>query len=112
MRVNIDNSNRLGETIKTLTGESLVNPINGVTTDSRICESGDLYIALKGVRSDGHQFINEVENKNASVALVNKLSKNEELKIKQILVDDTKETLGLIANAWRKNFDIFENDFL
>ena len=106
MRVKINNSNRLVEIIKTLTGESLVNPINGVTTDSRICESGDLYIALKGVRSDGHQFINEVENKNASVALVNKLSKNEELKIKQILVDDTKETLGLIANAWRKNFDI------
>ena len=106
MRVKINNSNRLAETIKTLTGESLVNPINGITSDSRNCKSGDLYIALTGIRSDGHQYINEVESKNASAALVSELSVNKELKIKQILVKDTKETLGLIANAWRKNFDI------
>ena len=106
MRVDINNSNRLAETIKTLTGESLVNPINGITTDSRNCKSGDLYIALTGIRSDGHQYINDVERKNAAAALVSELSINKDLKIKQILVEDTKKTLGLIANVWRKNFDI------
>ena len=34
------------------------------------------------------------------------MSINKDLKIKQILVEDTKKTLGLIANVWRKNFDI------
>ena len=63
MRVDINNSNRLAKTIKTLTGESLVNPINGITTDSRNCKSGDLYIALTGIRSDGHQYIYDVERK-------------------------------------------------
>ena len=106
MRVDINNSNRLAKTIKTLTGESLVNPINGITTDSRNCKSGDLYIALTGIRSDGHQYINDVERKNAVAALVSELSFNKDLKIKQILVEDTKKTLGLIANVWRKNFDI------
>ena len=106
MRVDINNSNRFAETIKTLTGESLVNPINGITTDSRNCKSGDLYIALTGIRSDGHQYINDVERKNAAAALVSELSINKDLKIKQILVEDTKKTLGLIANVWRKNFDI------
>ena len=68
MRVDINNSNRLAETIKALTGEFVDNPINGITTDSRNCKSGDLYIALTGIRSDGHQYINEVERKNASAS--------------------------------------------
>ena len=104
MRVSISNSNRLSKTIKTLTGVSLENPITGITTDSRNCKSGDLYIALTGDRNDGHQYIHEVERKNASAALVSELSVNK--KIEQILVEDTKKTLGLIANRWRKNFKI------
>ena len=106
MRINIKNSKRVSETIKILTGESLDNSITGITTDSRNCKPGDLYIALTGTRSDGHRYINDVEIKNASAALVSKLNTNKEHKIKQILVDDTKKTLGLIANRWRKNFDI------
>ena len=39
-----------------LTGKSLDNPITGITTDSRSCKSGDLYIALTGI-NDGHQYI-------------------------------------------------------
>ena len=106
MRLNIKNSKRLANIIKTLTGKSLDNPITGITTDSRNCKSGDLYIALTGNRNNGHQYINEVERKNASAALVSELNADKELKTKQILVDDTKKTLGLIANKWRKNFDI------
>ena len=106
MRLDIKNSKMLAETIKTLTGKSLDNPITGITTDSRNCKPGDLYVALTGNRSDGHKYVNEVERKNASAALVSELNDNTELKIKQILVDDTKKTLGLIANKWRKNFDV------
>ena len=106
MRLDIKNSNRLAKAIKTITGKSLINPITGITTDSRNCKSGDLYVALTGIRSDGHQYINEVERKNASSALVSELNIDKELKIEQILVDDTRKTLGLIANEWRKNFDI------
>ncbi len=106
MRLDIKNSKRLAEAIKTLTGKSLDSPITGITTDSRNCKSGDLYVALTGIRSDGHQYLDEIQRKNASAALVSKVSVSKNLKIKQILVDDTKKTLGLIANKWRKNFDI------
>ena len=106
MRLDIKNSKRLAETLKTLTGTSLDNPITGITTDRRNCKSGDLYVALTGMRSDGHQYINEVERKNATAALVSELNVNNELKIKQILVENTKKTLGSIANIWRKYFDI------
>ena len=106
MRVNIKNSNRLAETIKKLTGESLNTPITGITTDSRSCEPGDLYVALTGIRSDGHQYINEVQRKKASAALVSELNANQNNKMKHILVKDTRRTLGLIANTWRKNFNI------
>ena len=106
MRINIKNSNRFAETIKFLTGESLDNPITGITTDSRNCKSGDFYIALSGIRSDGHKYINDVERKNASAALVNEINVTNEHKIKQIQVDDTKKSLALIANKWRRYFDI------
>ena len=106
MRVNIKNSNRLAKTIKKLTGESLNTPITGITTDSRSCEPGDLYVALTGIRSDGHQYINEVQRKKASAALVSELNANQNNKMKHILVKDTRRTLGLIANTWRKNFNI------
>ena len=106
MRLDIKNSKMLAKTLKAITGMSLDNTITGITTDSRNCKPGDLYVALKGVRSDGHKYIDEVERKNASAALVSALDDNKELKIKQILVDDTKKTLGLIANEWRKNFKI------
>ncbi len=106
MRININNSHGLINTIKTLTGESIDIPITGITTDSRNCKSGDLYIALSGIRSDGHKYLNEIQRKNATAAIVNKLNVNKELKIKQIAVDDTRIALGLIANIWRKNFDI------
>ena len=42
MRIDIKNSKMLAETIKTLTGKSLDNPITGITTDSRDCRPGDL----------------------------------------------------------------------
>ena len=106
MRLDIKNPKRFTETIKILTGKSLNYEITGITTDSRNCKPGDIYIALIGKRSNGHQYINEVERKKASAALVSELNANAELKINQILVDDTKKALGLIANKWRKNFDI------
>ena len=106
MRLDIKNSKRFAKTLKAITGKSLDNTITGITTDSRNCKPGDLYVALKGVRSDGHKYIDEVERKNASAALVSALDDNKKLKIKQILVGDTKKTLGLIANEWRKNFKI------
>ena len=106
MRININKSEILSQIIKEITGETLTTPITGITTDSRDCKPGDLYIALLGNRSDGHDFLYQVDNINAAAALVSKEITTEKLKLKQICVQDTNKVLGMIANKWRKNFDI------
>ena len=106
MRININKSEILSQIIKKITGETLTTPITGITTDSRDCKPGDLYIALLGNRSDGHDFLYQVDNINAAAALVSKENTTEKLKLKQICVQDTNKVLGMIANKWRKNFDI------
>ena len=106
MRININKSEILSQIIKEITGETLTTPITGITTDSRDCKPGDLYIALLGNRSDGHDFLYQVDNINAAAALVSKENTTEKLKLKQICVQDTNKVIGMIANKWRKNFDI------
>ena len=106
MRININKSEILTQIIKKITGETLTTPITGITTDSRDCKPGDLYIALLGNRSDGHDFLYQVDNINAAAALVSKENTTEKLKLKQICVQDTNKVLGMIANKWRKNYDI------
>ncbi len=106
MRININNPKRLTKIIENLTGELLNEPIKGITTDSRDCRPGDLYVALKGTRSDGHRYLDDIAKKNASAALISEFDVNQKHKIHQIVVKDTKTTLGLIANKWRKNFNI------
>ena len=106
MRININKSEILSQIIKKITGETLTTPITGITTDSRDCKPGDLYIALLGNRSDGHDFLYQVDNINAAAALVSKENITEKLKLKQICVQDTNKVLGMIANKWRKNYDI------
>ena len=77
------------------TNEILINPITGITTDSRDCEPGDLYIALLGERSNGHHYLSEVDNINVSAVLISEPSSNQELKAQQIIVEDTRKTLSM-----------------
>ena len=106
MRIKINNSNRLSKIIEKTTGVKIFSPITGITTDSRECKAGDLYIAIVGDRSDGHKYINDVDSINASAALVHKKNDDDELNLQQILVNDTKKALGEIARKWRDHFDI------
>jgi|TARA_B110000263_G_scaffold118148_1_gene102983 UDP-N-acetylmuramoyl-tripeptide--D-alanyl-D-alanine ligase len=106
MRIELKKPEILSQIIKKIAGKRLINPITGITTDSRDCKPGDLYIALIGNRSNGHDFLSEVDNINASAALVSEENTNQHLKLQQIFVQDTNKALGIIANKWRKNFDI------
>ena len=106
MRIKINNSNRLSKIIEKTTGTKIFSSITGITTDSRECKAGDLYIAIVGGRSDGHKYINDVDSINASAALVHKKNADGKLNLQQILVDDTKKTLGEIARKWRDHFDV------
>ena len=106
VRISINNSEKLSKIIKEITGVRLTSPITGITTDSRDCEPGDLYIALLGDRSNGHHYLQDVDAMDASAALISERNSNQELNLYQIIVEDTRKTLGLIANKWRNIFNI------
>lgn len=46
--------------------------ITGVSIDSRTIKTGDLFIAIKGSRFDGHNFINEALSRGAAAVIVQK----------------------------------------
>ena len=45
-------------------------PIGGLSTDSRTVRPGDLFVALRGDRADGHAFLKAVARSGAAAALV------------------------------------------
>ena len=73
---------------------------SGVTTDSRAVGKGDLFIALKGDKFDGHEFVDVSEKKGAAASLVSRLTPH--ASHPQIVVDDTRFGLGRLAAYWRR----------
>ena len=75
--------------------------IEGVSTDSRTIDPGELYIPLVGEVFDGRIFIKECEEKGAKAFLVDNVDKiNKNVTIPYILVDDTKKALQDLAAAY------------
>ena len=77
----------------------------GVTTDSRKVSAGDLFVALRGDRFDGHDFVSQCFSQGAVGALVwdgSNIAADGAL----IRVDDTRTALGTLAAYWRGKFDI------
>lgn len=74
-----------------------------VSINSRNIKKNSLFIAIKGERFDGHDFINEVVKRGASAIVINekKFKKINDLEIPVITVKDTTLALGEIAKLWR-----------
>ena len=99
VRISINNSEKLSKIIKNITGVRLTSPITGI-------KPGDLYIALLGDRSNGHHYLQDVDTMDASAALISEKNSNQKLNLHEIIVEDTRKTLGMIANNWRNIFNI------
>ena len=74
--------------------------ITSVVTDSRQVESGSLFVAIKGERVDGHDYLNDVFLRGASAALVDHIP--EGVTGPCILVNDTVKGLQDIAEWYRR----------
>ena len=105
MRINLPRPDLFSQVFGEVTGTGLGSSVHGIATDSREFKAGDLYIALKGKRTDGHTFLKELEIDGCAVALVSE-ENNELLSLKQIIVEDPLTTIGTIANKWRKQFQV------
>jgi len=73
-----------------------------VSTDSRSCGPGDLFVALKGERFDAHDFLPEVAARNVSAALVTRSPGD--WRVPALRVPDTRVALGALARGWRRRF--------
>ena len=77
--------------------------VNHIGTDSRSLNVGDVFLALKGPRFDGHKFIEQVIALGCSAVIVDHpLEENSSHVIPQIVVADTRIALGKVA-AYVKN---------
>jgi UDP-N-acetylmuramoyl-tripeptide--D-alanyl-D-alanine ligase len=64
-------------------------PVNGVATDSREAGPGDLFVAITGERSDGHDFVPEAFERGAAAAVVSRDVAGSPL----VVVDDPSRAL-------------------
>ncbi len=76
-----------------------------VVIDSRKIEKGGVFIATKGEKVDGHQFIPDVAAKGAMGAVCEKLPK--EYNIPCIVVQDSFKALKDIAKYYRKQLELW-----
>jgi len=105
MRISLPEPKRFSKIFKSITKISPVNTFTGISTDSRKCMKGDLYMAIKGEKVDGNQFIKDAQIAGAVAALTTKSDETVD-DIQQVVVNDTVKTIGEIANTWRKQFNI------
>jgi UDP-N-acetylmuramoyl-tripeptide--D-alanyl-D-alanine ligase len=81
----------------------------GISTDSRTVAEGELFVALKGPRFDGHHYALEALRKKAGGVLIEKervgdIRWNGYRSRAVIAVDDTLAALGDVARDWRRQY--------
>nr|WP_202922390.1 UDP-N-acetylmuramoyl-tripeptide--D-alanyl-D-alanine ligase [Sinimarinibacterium sp. NLF-5-8] len=74
---------------------------NRVVIDTRAVQAGDLFVALRGERFDGHDFVAQARAAGAVAALV---SRWVDADIPQLCVADTLDGLQRMAALWRARF--------
>jgi len=71
---------------------------SGVAIDSRKLKPGDLFVAIKGERVDGHDYLDQAAARGAVAALV---TRKIDSPLPQVLVEDSTLALGDLASAVR-----------
>jgi UDP-N-acetylmuramoyl-tripeptide--D-alanyl-D-alanine ligase len=73
--------------------------VHGVAIDSRRLQPGQLFVALRGERADGHDFAREAIDNGAVALLVERAL---DLPVPQLVRRDCQAALGLLAKGWRR----------
>jgi UDP-N-acetylmuramoyl-tripeptide--D-alanyl-D-alanine ligase len=97
--------------LKEILGKMARMEIKGVSIDSRTIREGELFVAIKGDRFDGHDFVPEVIKRGAWGALVERTVLEDKFSdlggLKNILpVEDTLTALQEMAYSHRRTFAV------
>jgi len=76
--------------------------LTGFTQDTRTLGAGQVFVALKTDRRDGHDFVGEAEQRGASAALVTRAAPG--CSLPQIVVSDPLAALQRVAREHRREF--------
>ena len=77
--------------------------LQGVSTDTRRLQPGNLYIALRGERFDGHDFVAAAAERGAAAVMIDQ---DCDTTLPVLRVDNTRTAMGRLAACWRSRFDI------
>lgn len=75
--------------------------VTGFGTDTRTLRAGDVFVALRTARRDGHDFLGDARARGAAAALVARPVADA---LPQLVVDDSQLGLQRLAAAWRQRF--------
>lgn len=88
-----------GVEVVKIVGEN--NPeVNNIFTDSRNVQKGSMFIALKGVQVDGHQYIEGAIDARAAVIVHQDDIDTSEKDVTYVQVKDSADATGKIATHW------------
>jgi murE/murF fusion protein len=100
-------SNIKNNIIKEQSGENKSfskNILRKAQINSKDIKKNDIFFAIKGKKNNGNKFISEAFKKKASVVIVNKINKNNDIK-KQIKVRDSLKFLTQCSKIYRQNIN-------
>ncbi|MHC5055244.1 MAG: UDP-N-acetylmuramoyl-tripeptide--D-alanyl-D-alanine ligase [Planctomycetota bacterium] len=84
--------------------------VDGVSTDTRTLSAGEAFVAIRGERFDGHDFVSAAAGKGAACALVDEryreTAAGDTPAVPLIVVRDTVEVLGRLAASVREDSEI------
>ncbi len=78
--------------------------VGDICTDTRKITEGSAFLAIKGERFDGHDFVSKAVEDGAAAVIVSSLKDG--LKVPQVLVQDTRKAYMDIAGEYRRRFNI------
>lgn len=75
--------------------------VSGVSDDSREIKRGNLFVAIRGLNTDGHEYISDAIHAGANVVVGEASPKRKWLKAASyVKVSDSRRALSLLASAW------------
>lgn len=74
--------------------------VSGIRIDSRKVQPGDVFVAIRGVQSDGHQFIDKAISLGAVVVICEEMPETLSAIVTYIVVNNTQEAVAYMAHQF------------
>ncbi|HBB33258.1 MAG TPA: UDP-N-acetylmuramoyl-tripeptide--D-alanyl-D-alanine ligase [Cyanobacteria bacterium UBA8803] len=89
-----------------LSDQTAVALCTGISTDTRDLKPGQIFLALRGQKFDGHDYAKLAVEKGAIAVITDRRKENSLNGIPQLQVEDTLQAYQQIARWWRDRFNI------